>query len=257
MVDLHSHILWGIDDGSKDSGMTVSMLKEAVKSGTKVICATPHYLRDRFDVKYSELQGRYDELLSLCKEHDIDIKIVLGQEVYYCENIVEIYKNGEIGPYKGTNYMLVELPMREFDVDEVCETLYELQVLGINIIIAHPERYKPFLSNPELINSLIKEGLLFQLNAGSMGGAFGKEVMKLAERYFDNGIYSFVGSDAHRDTIRNTNMEEFLEIIRKRDENVIDLFDKNGYNLIENKEIKFEGSLIKKEKKGLFSFFKR
>ncbi|MGL4773685.1 MAG: tyrosine-protein phosphatase, partial [Clostridium sp.] len=180
MVDLHSHILWGIDDGAKDREMTLQMLRQAKASGTKKIVATPHYLRDRYEVKYDELVARYDDVKKLIDEEKLDLEVFLAQEVYFADNILEMYNNKEIGTINGGKYMLVELPMREFSTTEVIDKLYELQVKGIEIIIAHPERYKPFVDNPGKINRFIEEGYLFQLNAGSIAGEFGKDVQKLA-----------------------------------------------------------------------------
>ena len=90
-----------------------------------------------------------------------------------------------IGTINNTRYMLIEFPMLEFNIEEAINTLYELQIRGIVPIIAHPERYKPFIKKPSMINSLIKEGMLFQLNAGSITGSFGKEVKKTANYITD------------------------------------------------------------------------
>ena len=181
----------------------------------------------------------------------MDIEIYCGQEVYYRENILEYYEEGAIGTINDSRYMLIELPMREFDVNNVIDNLYELTLKGIVPIIAHPERYIPFIKKPSLINDFIKEGYLFQLNAGSIVGDFGKEVKKLALNYLGNGVYYICGSDAHSDGRRNTHIsKECLEILS----NYKGEFIKNGQLILDDKEVKRKINLIKERKK-LFGIF--
>ena len=176
MVDMHSHIIYGIDDGSKSKEMTLEMLKLSIECGVKKIVATPHYMKGRFNVEYSEVKDKVNELRQMISEEKLDIEIYCGQEVYYRENILEYYEEGAIGTINDSRYMLIELPMMEFDVNSVIDNLYELTLKGIIPIIAHPERYIPFIKNPSLINDFIKEGYLFQLNTGSVSEDFGKDV---------------------------------------------------------------------------------
>ena len=245
MIDIHSHIINEIDDGSKSIEMTINMLKKAEQSGTTDIIATPHFMRGRFEVEYKDVVKKVEELKEIAKENNIDVNIYAGQEVYYSKNILEYYNDKMIGTINNTKYMLIEFPMLDFNIDEVINTIYELQIRGITPIIAHPERYKPFIKKPSMINSLIKEGMLFQLNAGSITGAFGKDVKKTAAKYLENNIYSFIGSDAHRDRGRDTNMTEALkalEAIQRR------TFDDNGKAMLKNEDIDFKGTLVKEKK---------
>ena len=189
MIDIHSHIISGIDDGSKNTEMTIKMLEMAEESGTTDIVATPHFMRGRFEVTYKEVIDEVENLKKLTKENSININIYSGQEVYYSRNILEYYNQGMIGTINNTRYMLIEFPMLEFNIEEAINILYELQIRGIVPIIAHPERYKQFIKNPSQINLLIKEGMLFQVNAGSINGDFGRDVKKVAIKYLNNNIY--------------------------------------------------------------------
>lgn len=245
MIDIHSHIINEIDDGSKNIEMTINMLKKAEQSGTTDIIATPHFMRGRFEVEYNEVVKKVEGLREIAKENNIDINIYAGQEVYYSKNILEYYNDKIIGTINNTKYMLIELPMLEFNIDEVINIIYELQIRGITPIIAHPERYKLFIKKPSMINSLIKEGMLFQLNAGSITGNFGKDVKKTATKYLENNIYSFIGSDAHRDIGRDTDIKEalgILEINQRRS------FINNGKLMLKNEDVIFNGSLVKEKK---------
>lgn len=245
MIDIHSHIISGIDDGSKNTEMTIKMLEMAEKSGITDIVATPHFMRGRFEVTYKEVIDEVENLKKLAKENSIHINIYSGQEVYYSRNILEYYNQGMIGTINNTKYMLIEFPMLEFNIEEAINTLYELQIRGIVPIIAHPERYKQFIKNPSQINLLIKEGMLFQVNAGSINGDFGRDVKKTAIKYLNNNIYSFIGSDAHRDKGRNTDIKNVIEIL---EDNQIKSFINNGKAMLKNEEVEFRGIPIKKKK---------
>lgn len=251
MVDLHSHIIWDIDDGSKSREMTLSMLKTAEANGTRKIVATPHFYRGVWEVPFNEVKKRIEDVKSLAKENNIGIEIYSGQEVYYSENILEYYNEGFISTINNSRYMLIELPIKEFNIWEVLDNIYELQLEGIVPVLAHPERYMPFIKNPILINKFIKEGFLFQLNAGSMVGSFGKSVKKTAEIFLKNKIYSFIGSDAHRDEKRNANLTDGINIIKSFNSDYIDIFKENGEGAIENREIIFRGNEIKEKKRRL------
>lgn len=245
MIDIHSHIISGIDDGSKNTEMTIKMLEMAEESGTTDIVATPHFMRGRFEVTYKEVIDEVENLKKLTKENSININIYSGQEVYYSRNILEYYNQGMIGTINNTRYMLIEFPMLEFNIEEAINILYELQIRGIVPIIAHPERYKQFIKNPSQINLLIKEGMLFQVNAGSINGDFGRDVKKTAIKYLNNNIYSFIGSDAHRDKGRNTDIKNVIEILEY---NQRKSFINNAKAMLKNEEIEFRGIPIKEKK---------
>ena len=245
MIDIHSHIINEIDDGSKNLEMTISMLKMAENSGTKSIVATPHFMRGRFDVEYSEVLKRVEELKKVAADNNIDINIYAGQEVYYSSNIMEYLNNKYIGTINGSRYMLIELPMLEFNLQEVIDTIYELQIRNIVPIIAHPERYKQFIKKPSMINALIKEGMLFQVNAGSITGSFGKDVKKTAQKFLEHNVYSFIGSDAHRDRGRDTDMREAFELLDKAQKRK---FINNASAMLEDEEVAFNGTAVKEKK---------
>lgn len=245
MIDMHSHIINGIDDGSKSIEMTINMLKKAEQSGTTDIIATPHFMRGRFEVEYNEVLKKVEELKEISRENNIDINIYAGQEVYYSRKLLEYYNDKIIGTINNSKYMLIELPMLEFNIEEVINTIYELQIRGITPIIAHPERYKQFIKKPSMINALIKEGMLFQLNGGSIAGDFGKDVKKTATKYLEHNIYSVVGSDAHRDRGRDTDMREALNIL---EEDKKEEFINNGRAILENKDVDFKGTTVKEKK---------
>lgn len=257
MIDIHSHIIPNIDDGSKSLEMSLEMLKRAEESGTKKIIATPHFFKGYWTENYNSVKDKVKELNKLAKENNLNIEIYPGQEVFFNNYILEDFKLGDIGTLGESRYMLIEFPMDKIYFQKAIDEIYELKIKGITPVIAHPERYVDFINNPEEINQFIDEGYLFQLNGGSLTGLFGKDVKKTAELFLENNLYSFIGSDAHSNGNRNTNLKEACEVANSISRGASRRFEANGLALLNNEEIVFQGQKIKKKKKGLFSFFKR
>jgi protein-tyrosine phosphatase len=254
MIDIHSHILPGIDDGSKDIAMSLDMLRTAEKDGITEIVATPHFLRGYGDTPYEEVREIVEELNKLASSEGIKLNINYGQEVYYSENMINDYKNGLIGTINDSRYMLFELPMGKIE-SGTFDIIYEIQVLGIVPVLAHPERYRFIIDKPSAINRFIQEGLLFQMNAGSIRGDFGPLIKKTATTLIEHGVYNFIGSDAHNSTNRIANVSESIKICADKNKLYKDLFEKSGKSLLVNKDVEFKGNKIK-EKKSFMSFFK-
>lgn len=250
MVDIHSHILPGIDDGPKKLEMSLDMIRRSYEEGTKDIVATPHFRRGCFETPYNEVKKIAKYFNDLVKDEGLDINIHYGQEVYYSDRIIEDLEKGLIGTINDGIYMLVEFPMRRIP-SEAADYMYELKLRGITPIIAHPERYSDVIKKPETLNIFIEEGCLFQLNAGSIRGFFGKDVKKTAETLIKNNVYSFIGSDGHNNRSRNTGIKEEYQEVFKKNKNLEDIFFESYNRLLKNEEIHFEGKMIKK-KKGFF-----
>lgn len=253
MVDIHSHIIPGIDDGAKYMEMTLEMLRNAEKNGTKEIVATPHYLLEYGEARIEDVKEYVANINALLEKENVDVKVYSGQEVYFTERIVEDFMEQNIGTINDSKYMLIEFDMHKFE-ENIFDILYELQVRDIVPIIAHPERYKYFREKPVLINEFISQGYLFQLNAGSIEGKFGETVKKTATTFLDKKIYNFIGSDAHDIKNRNTGIKAAISLIS--DKTIEDIFEESSKKMLENKPIEFVGQKIQ-EKKSIFSFFRR
>ncbi|MBE6048881.1 MAG: capsular biosynthesis protein [Clostridium sp.] len=253
MIDIHSHILPGIDDGSKSISMTLEMLTNATEQGTSKIIATPHFCRGYGEAEYDEVKKLTEKISRLAKDEKIEIEIYCGQEVYYSQSIISDYKQGIIGTLANSRYLLFELPLHSEFEKEVLEDIYELQILGVKPILAHPERYKFLKEEPYLINELIDEGILFQMNAGSIEGAFGRQAKKVAELFLDKAIYNFIGSDVHNVTDRTIGIKEGYNLAVERNKIYVKQFEESANKLLKNEEIEFYGEKIKRKKK--FGFF--
>lgn len=258
MIDIHSHILPGIDDGSKSIEDTLEMLRNAEREETTDIVATPHYCIGYGEETYSNVKNMVKELNEILKNEHIDIKVHYGQEVYYSERLLEDLEEGVIGTINGGRYLLIEFNMRDLE-EELFDIMYELKIKGIIPIVAHPERYSYIQRHPSLIKRFVEEGCLFQLNSGSIEGLHGKEAKKCAELLISKKIYSFIGSDAHNNKNRKTGIRKGIYEVDKIFKGYEDIFIENGEKLLRDEEIVFYGELIekkkRKKKRGLFSLF--
>ncbi len=247
MIDIHSHIIPSIDDGSKSIEMTLEMLEGAQKDGINQIVATPHYIRGYAEENISRVKKWVEYINSIVKKNNMNINIYCGQEIYFTNNILDDYFQNNIGTINGTRYMLIEFPMHKMD-DEIFEKIYELQIRDIIPIIAHPERYEYFIEKPFMINEFIKEGYLFQMNSGSISGRYGKNVKKTSELFLRNNIYNFIGSDAHNNFDRNMMIRADLELTYKKNRHIRNIVEESSISLMKNEKVNFYGEKIKFKK---------
>jgi len=255
MIDIHSHILPEIDDGAENIDITLEMLKNAVKDGIEKIVATPHYYIGYGTISITEVKDYVNKLNSFIGEKKLKIQIYSGQEVYINEHTIEDYLEGNIGTINDSKYMLTECPINEFN-DDIFDIIYELKIRGIIPIIAHPERYIPVVENVLYINKFIESGCLFQMNSGSIEGLFGRKVKLAAELFLKNGIYNFIGSDAHNNLNRTTGLSKAINISNKINIESGKVYMENASKLLENKDIKFFGQKLK-AKKSIFYFWNK
>lgn len=255
MIDIHSHILPGIDDGAKETDMTLNMLQIAIDSGTTKIVATPHYRTGYFENTYEAVKKAVDEVNAVIMDKAMNIQVVLGQEIFLDNHTMENYRKGIIGCIGNTEYMLIELSMDVLPKNAI-DIIYELKLKGIRPIIAHPERYNYIIEKPSIINDFIEEGCLFQINGGSITGVFGKRVQKTSETLIGHGICNFIASDAHSTGRRCPEIKEAFKVLENLNNDLAKKTMDNGQAILDNKKIHLNAEKIK-EKKSLFSFFKR
>ena len=255
MLDIHSHILPGLDDGAKTIVSTLEMISIAISDGTKKIIATPHYCTGYAETPYDKVKLYVKELNKMLFRKGLDIEVIAGQEVYLDKFTIENLENNLIGTIGDTNYMLVEFPMNVLPDDDLA-LIYELKLKGIKPIVAHPERYMYVIENLDIINKFIDEKCLFQINSGSLTGVYGKKVQKTAELLIRNGICNFIGSDAHSVNKRKPETFEAMEIIKDLNNKVYINIEKNNQMLLRNEDIECSTFKIK-NKKSIFDIFKR
>lgn len=254
MIDIHSHILPGVDDGSKDMEMSINMLRFAEKKGTKTMVATPHYIRGRYENTYDKAFTSYKELKGHAKALGIKVEILLGQEIMLDKYSLKLCKEKKLRGINGTSYMLIEFPMGKLPTDAL-DLIYELRLLNIKPIIAHPERYEYIYESPITINEFIDEGCIFQINAGSLQGFFGKKVKSCAKLLVREGLVSCIASDAHSLGRRSPGLIEGFREAAILDKDIGKKVSRNLELLLLDKDIEMSMEKLKK-KKSIFYIFK-
>ena len=195
-TDLHSHLIPGIDDGSKSMEQSIEMVKSLKNLGFKKLITTPHIMSHRFPNDRDIILNGLEDLQKELQNQNINMPIQAASEYYYDEHFIELIRKKELLTF-GDNHILFELSYTT-PVFGIEQTIYELLKAGYKPILAHPERYVYFASSPEKYHKLREAGLKFQLNVNSTNDFYGKKT-RIASKYLvDNGLVDFVGSDTHR-----------------------------------------------------------
>lgn len=198
MTDIHSHILYDVDDGSRTIEESIELLQRMYDVGFRNVIFTPHYIEGSdYKCVNKEKREKFSKLKEELENRRININIYLGNEIFINENIHELIEKDEIHTLNDTNYILVEFPFHN-QVINVEDIIYELTVKGYTPIIAHPERYSYFQDNYKEVDRLRKEGFLFQGNYSSILGYYNKESEKLLKYMLKKGYIDFLATDIHR-----------------------------------------------------------
>jgi len=216
--DIHSHLIPNIDDGVKTLEDSIEIISSMKELGYKKLITTPHIMSHRFpNTKETILSGLKDVKNELIKRN-IDIQIEAAAEYYYDEHFFAEIRNKNLLTF-GDNYVLFEFSYttKPFGLEQI---IYELLDAGYKPILAHPERYSYFSSNPNKYNELKDMGLYFQINLNSLNNFYGKKPLKAAEYLVDNRLVDFVGSDIHSkryfDSLKKfTQSSKFKEVFEK------------------------------------------
>ena len=218
MVDIHSHILPGIDDGSVSMDQSLIMAEMAVESGTTVIAATSHSNQiGRFEnFESREYRGLYRAFTAALKEEGIPLQVARGMEIFTfdSEDTVEKIRSRKlISLNKSNNYLI------EFAFDEnpwtIESILREMLDAGYQPIIAHPERYYCIQDNPNYLYEWRRMGAYAQMNKGSVTGRFGYECAKTAELILSHRMINCAASDTHSHEYRTPDLRETLSYLEK------------------------------------------
>ena len=237
MKDLHCHLLYGIDDGCSDLNESIDVLKKAASQGITEIMITPHYMENtKYNCNNNEKKKLFKNLGKKIGEENINLKLYLGNEIYFTENMLELLVNKEIMSLNDGKYLLIEFPMHNM-IHGTRDYLFRLINKGYIPIIAHPERYRFFQEHPDFIEKYINMGVLFQGNYLSLYGKYGKNAKKLLKFYLKKGYITFLASDIHHidDDYKMDKLYKDVKKIVKSDEKVLDLLENNFDYVINNK----------------------
>lgn len=256
MIDIHCHILPNTDDGARNQDIALKMLHIAKEDGIDSIIVTPHYNEVYYDTEHLAIIDKVNKLNAFAKEQGIDIKLIKGQEINVRTPLLRMFKEGKLSSLGDSNYYLLELAVDRLTREDI-ESIYELRLLGAVPVVAHIERYPYIIKKPQLINELIKEGCLFQLNAGSLLGVFGKEVKATTEIFIKNNVYDFVGSDAHGTSSRSPKLKKAYETLTIAHKDMATTLKDNVEGLLKNSLIRSKADLIPAKRSILDLFYKK
>jgi protein-tyrosine phosphatase len=213
VVDLHSHILAGIDDGARSLEESVEIARDAVRDGTTVMAATPH-VRDDFLTDAATMERRVLELNEILREKEIELRVLGGAEIA----IPNLQALGDddlrrFGLGGNPHYLLVEFPYFSWPLSLESE-IWTLKLRGIKTVLAHPERNPHVQDAPERIDSFVEAGALVQLTAASVDGRLGRRCRKAARELIAAGRAHLIASDAHWPGLRRVGTSSAAAAIR-------------------------------------------
>lgn len=212
LIDIHSHILYGVDDGSPDRETSLQMLREAADQGVTDIFATPHYRQGMFSYPATKIFSHYQDLRR--EAHKMGIRISLGCEYFVDGDIYENLRKGRVPTLGGTGYVLTEYAP---DASYSMIRTYSQGLLrqGYRPVIAHVERIHWMVSHVEHIEEFREAGVMIQLNADSILGRGGRTRQKFCLRLLKEKKADFIASDAHDMTRRIIRLRECAEYVEK------------------------------------------
>ncbi|WP_042170214.1 tyrosine-protein phosphatase [Paenibacillus gorillae] len=237
MIDIHSHILPGIDDGAADWADSLMLARAAVAEGITDIIATPHHYDRKYKNDADQVLALVNELNDRLNKQDIPLMVHAGQEIHIHEELLAHLDEGNLLKLANSDYMLLEMPHSRIP-NAMEHIVYELCLAGIKPIIAHPERNAEVVKHPERLAALIELGAFAQVTSHSLLGGFGREIERISWELCRQGLIHFIASDAHNLAWRGFRMRESFE----KTEEVLGVstaaaYARNAELLLHNKEV--------------------
>lgn len=238
LIDLHCHILPGVDDGSKDMEMSLDLAREAVKQGITNYLVTPHHMDGDYLNHKKDVIWKTAEFQSELTKNEIPLKVFPCQEVHLTGQLMDaIQKNDVLFMDENNRYLLLELP-HEMVPEYTADMIFNLTTRGITPVIAHPERNVGIQEDPDKLYKFIKMGCLSQLTASSYLGIFGKKVQTLTEQIIKANLGFIFASDAHNFEGRRYLMKDaFAKLEAEEGKRKAQLFNYNAKNIINGDDV--------------------
>lgn len=214
-IDIHSHILPGLDDGSRSMEQSIEMLRIAYEEGITVMIATPHNMPSKGQPSLKMVKERVRELQHEAQMEDIPIEIMMGTEYYFREKVLQLLEEDAAIMMNSSEFVLVEF-------DPMVEKIYfrnairDVLAAGFRPIVAHVERYAKVMSDKSMLRDLKKMGALIQVNAASVIGDNGRIAKRDVKRLLKEQLVDFVGTDAHSNGKRAPFMNKCASYLYKK-----------------------------------------
>jgi protein-tyrosine phosphatase len=215
LIDLHCHLLPGVDDGSKDLAMSLDMARIACADGMTTVVCTPHILPTVYENKGPEIKAAVTLLQEAFSLADIPLRLLSGADVHIVPDLLSGLNDGRILTLAGSRYLLLEPPHHvippQFD-----DCIFRLQSAGYVAILTHPERLSWIRPQYALVQRMVQKGLWIQLTAGSLTGRFGQGPRYWAERMLDEGLCHVIATDAHNISTRPPHLSKAQVMVEHR-----------------------------------------
>ncbi|RIO10853.1 capsular biosynthesis protein [Mammaliicoccus sciuri] len=252
MIDIHNHVLVGVDDGPANEEEAIALVKQAHEQGITTIVVTPHHLHTRYNNTFHSVQAGIDRLNSIKEISELNIQLLPGQEIRITDKIFEEIENQNIKGINDSKYLLIELPSNEVP-HYTKKLLFELQTKGFIPIIAHPERNKAIAKDINILYELVNNGALSQITASSLTGELGKNIQKTSIQMIEHHLVQLIASDAHHADRRPFGFDRLFNQSKLDDQYITQLL-RNNELLIQDKDVIRERPIEFKKHKffGLF-----
>ena len=238
MIDIHTHILPGVDDGSRDFDQSLIMAGEAYNAGFTEIITTSHYMTNVYEADKPTRVKLIEKYQRLLDKNSIEIKLHNGAEIYFSEDFPELVKSGLIPTLADSQYVLFELPLRS-KIIYIDSCIFKLKQMGYIPIIAHPERYAVVQNDIHLAEEWAECGALLQANFGSVVGFYGRSAKSTLFKLLKKDMITFFGSDNHRTDQIYANMPKIIKKLKRKigEEKFNILTEENPKKIIEHKSL--------------------
>ncbi len=217
MIDIHSHILPGVDDGARDMREAVALLRISVDEGIKTQVLTPHMPANTYGLSLDSLTKSFDKFKSAIEEKEIPIQLKLAAEVRIGLEVMELVESGNmpwLGVWEGKKVFLMEFPPNAIPSGTL-NIVRWLSQNEIHPLIVHPERNLEIQNNMDKLKPFIDEGCLLQLTAGSITGDFSREAFDTACQLLKQGLVDVIASDCHRADGRTPRLKGAVDVARQ------------------------------------------
>ena len=196
MIDIHTHIIPYVDDGSPNLETSIAMIKHELAIGVDEIIATPHHIYSRYESTVEVIKERFNFLCEEVKKQNLPVTLYLGQEIYFThkEDIIQMLKEGKLLTLNNTNRVLLEFSFHR-EPENLLEVIYNFRVNGYQVIIAHVERYE-WMTYQKVV-ALVNEGAKIQINSDAVLGYTSWKEKRFVKKLLKNGLVDYVASDTH------------------------------------------------------------
>lgn len=234
MIDMHTHLLFGVDDGPETIEETLALVKKAESEGITEMISTSHACNPHYHVPSGEVVSQLSLLEDVMKEAGLNVQLFPGQEIRLTEDLIERFDNNELLTLANSRYLLLELPSQTIPAYTVSiiQALLEREIIPI---IAHPERNRAIAEKPERLERLVRHGATAQITSGSLAGHLGKNIQKLSLQLIEANLVHTYGSDVHNLKTRPFHFGKGLDVLeRKKLYDIADLLLANNERILRN-----------------------